>query len=108
MVCVVTVQYPTAGGSETFDLDYYMKTHMPLVGKNWGQYGLKSWAVNKLSATPDGPNPPYNMEAILHFDSLESFQKAASSKDGEQVMGDIPNFSNQKPLIMIGEQVGSS
>ena len=83
---VVTVQYPTAGGSESFNLDYYMKTHMPMVMDKWKSYGLQNWAVNKLSATADGSSVPYNIEAVLHFDSLEGFQAAAGSKDGEQVM----------------------
>lgn len=38
----VTVLYPAASDAQ-FDMDYYMKTHMPLVMENWKGYGLESW-----------------------------------------------------------------
>ena len=39
--------YPKTETS-TFDMDYYMKTHMPLVQEKWGSHGLKNWTVAKL------------------------------------------------------------
>lgn len=28
-----------------FNMDYYLKTHMPLVQEKWAEHGLKSWKV---------------------------------------------------------------
>jgi hypothetical protein len=44
---VATVLYPVTATS-TFDYDYYMAKHMPLVEKTWGSQGLRSWSVIKL------------------------------------------------------------
>jgi hypothetical protein len=30
-------------------MDYYLKTHMPLVQEKWGPSGLKSWKVSPVS-----------------------------------------------------------
>ncbi len=37
---VVMVMYPENEGA-TFDMDYYLSTHMKLVGDKWGDMGLK-------------------------------------------------------------------
>lgn len=37
----MTVVYPAKEGAK-FDMDYYLKSHMPLVEKTWKSYGLKS------------------------------------------------------------------
>lgn len=36
------------------------------------------------------------------FDSVEDFQ-AAFAKDGQEVMADIPNFTNTQPTIFVSE-----
>lgn len=98
--CTITVVYPQGA---KFNMDYYMATHMPLVQKRWSQYGLKSWKVLKF-----GEDTPYCVQATLEFDSIESFQTAASSEEAKEVLGDIPNFSDKEPVIMPGEIVGTS
>lgn len=47
----VTVLYPNVSDA-TFNLDYYLKTHMPLVVKEFGPHGLKGWKVAKSVPTP--------------------------------------------------------
>ncbi|KIV97077.1 hypothetical protein PV10_00872 [Exophiala mesophila] len=101
-----TVLYPAEGDS-TFDLDYYLKTHMPLVAEKWGPYGLKNWTVVKFNPGPDG-SQTYTYGAILTWDSAESIGKAVSSESAKVVMGDVVNFSNKAPIFLTGGIVGQS
>ncbi|KAK5171808.1 uncharacterized protein LTR77_003444 [Saxophila tyrrhenica] len=95
-----TVVYPKGC---SFNMDYYLSTHMPLVADTWGSYGLKSWKVIKM-----GEDSPYSVQATLEWGSMEDFQKAASSETAAKVMGDVPNFTDGSPTLMSGDVVGTS
>merc|ERR1712137_915945 len=86
-----------------FNMDYYLKTHMPLVQEKWGPSGLKSWKVLKF-----GDDAPYCVQATLEWGSMSDFQKATQDKAAmDAIMGDVSNFSNTNPKLMTGEVVGS-
>ena len=103
----VTVLYPNVADA-TFDLDYYMKSHMPMVAEQFKPYNFKGYSVLKLVGTPAPDQPsPFNIQATLNFSKVEDFQNALKAT-GEKVMGDVPNFSNKGPTLMIGEFVGAS
>ncbi len=99
---LVHVLYPNQAGSK-FDLDYYMKTHMPLVEKRWTEFGLKSWRVARGIDTPMGP-ATYQIVTTLEFTSADDFQKAAAAH-GPEIMGDIPNFTDTSPVLQFSETV---
>lgn len=40
----VSVLYPR---DATFNMEYYLATHMPLVKKSWTRYGLKKYIVTQ-------------------------------------------------------------
>ncbi|KAJ4516872.1 hypothetical protein HRR75_003532 [Exophiala dermatitidis] len=101
-----TVLYP-AEADATFDMSYYLKTHMPLVSEKWGPYGLKDWKVVQFAAAPDG-SKPYSVAALLTWDSVESIHKALNSEEAKIVLGDVQNFSNKGPLFLPGDIVGTS
>lgn len=101
-----TVLYP-ADADATFDLDYYLKTHMPLVQEKWGKYGLQGWSVVKYSPGPDG-GKTYTYAALLTWDSPESIGKAMQGEETKEVLGDVQNFSNKGPVFLTGEIVGTS
>ena len=63
--------------------------------------------ISKFVGTGSGDPPPYTVSATLYFESIESFQKAAQGPKGPSVMGDIPNFSNKEPIILVAEDVGT-
>jgi len=99
----VTVIYP-ASSSSTFNMDYYLSTHMPLVQKLWGPAGLKNWTVLKF-----GADAPYSVQATLFWDSMADFENAGKDQENTgKIMGDIKNFSNVDPVLMPGEVVGSA
>jgi uncharacterized protein (TIGR02118 family) len=91
----------------TFDLDYYMAKHMPLVGEKFKPYGIKGWRVLKAVGAPGGAKPLYSIIATLEFDSPDQFE-AAVAAEGGPVFGDVPNFSNKTPIVVIGDLVGSA
>lgn len=100
MSVTVTVMYPNTAGSK-FDMDYYLGTHGPLVHKSWDGMGLKSLKAVKGVGTPDPKTPaPYQVIAILSFESMEAFQRAVAAK-GAEVMGDISNFTSVQPTIQV-------
>jgi uncharacterized protein (TIGR02118 family) len=104
MSITITVLYPNTRGSR-FDLDYYLKTHMPLVEKNWRGKGLTAVKLLKAAGTPDPNTPaPYQLIAVLGFESLEAFQRAAKDS-AAAIMGDIPNFTDVTPVIQINEDL---
>jgi len=84
-------------------MDYYMSSHMPLVQKKWGSYGLKSWKVINF-----GPDAEYCVQATLEFGSMEEFKKAGGGPEAAEVMGDVENFADKKPIIIAGEVQGTS
>ena len=102
-----TVLYPNDDDA-TFDMDYYLKKHMPFVQESFGKHGLKRWEVLQYKPGADGAKPQYSVGATLIFDSPEAMGKAMSSEDAGPVFADVPNFSNKGPMLMGGAMVGTS
>jgi uncharacterized protein (TIGR02118 family) len=98
---IVTVMYQLAAGQK-FDLDYYLKTHMPMVEKLWGPLGLKSAKVLQGTGTPTGGPAVQHVIALLDFESLDAF-KNAGRLHGKEVLGDIPNFTDAQAAIQFNE-----
>ena len=53
MATIITVLYENLDDA-TFDLDYYLAKHMPLVGEKFKPFGIKGWRVLKAVGTPCG------------------------------------------------------
>ena len=89
------VAYPTTAGA-TFDADYYLKTHMPLVDEHFRPHGLTGARV----LLPDQPDAPFAAVTTLEFADEAAFAAATSSPDAATVFGDVPNFTSITPLTM--------
>lgn len=98
---LVTVMYPV-GPQTTFDTEYYLQKHIPLVKERWTSYGLKNAQVLRGMAKPDGSAPDYQMMALLTFGSLEDF-KSAGKAHGREIFADIPNFTNAQAAVQIND-----
>lgn len=97
----VSVMYPNSPDAR-FDEVYYRDQHMPMVKKLMGDT-CKYYTVDR--ALPDGSpdaNAPYIAMGHLFCDSLEAFQ-AGFGPHTKEIMADIPNYTNQKPVIQISE-----
>jgi hypothetical protein len=58
-------------------------------------------------ATPDGGEPGYEVITLLTFISREAFE-AGLAAFGEEILGDIPNFTNAQPLVQINQPVSGT
>jgi uncharacterized protein (TIGR02118 family) len=96
----VIVAYPRKEGA-TFDKNYYLATHMPMVGKHWKKHGLKSYAVTELSA-----DAPYTYTVAMDFESYEGFGAASQDPNMKEIMEDVPKFSSEQPIMLHGNIIG--
>ena len=106
MTTTITVLYENVDDAN-FDLDYYMAKHMPLVDEKFKPFGLKGWRVLKAVGTPFGDKPAYSIIANLEFDTADQFKAAVAAEAGP-VFGDVPNFSNKSPVVVIADLVGAA
>jgi uncharacterized protein (TIGR02118 family) len=97
----VRVFYPNTPDS-TFDLDYYVNTHIPMVQ---GKLGAACTGVAVESGLGGGaPDAPatYNAMGYLYFDSVDSFQ-GSFRPHAEAMMENVQNFTNIEPVIQLSE-----
>ncbi|RAI58256.1 EthD family reductase [Roseicella frigidaeris] len=99
----VSVLYPNESGTK-FDETYYLQKHMPLVRERWSGLGLKDSRVMRGTPGPEGA-APYRVITLLSFGSVAEFQKAAEAH-GPELFGDIPNFTDCKPVVQVNEVIG--
>ncbi len=99
---IVSVAYPKTESS-SFDHDYYLKTHVPLVDRLWGPMGLRSTQVLHGTGSLGGA-PPFELICLLDFTSQDAFNQAAGAH-ADDIMGDIPNFTNVQPIVQFNEKV---
>jgi uncharacterized protein (TIGR02118 family) len=102
MICV-TILYANGEG-KTFDMDYYVNTHMPLVKAKCGD-ALKLIEIDKgiAGGAPDAPIP-YLGIGYLYFESLAAYREAMAPHRDE-IRADIPKFTNIVPVIQVSEVV---
>ncbi|KAF3384925.1 hypothetical protein F1880_002571 [Penicillium rolfsii] len=105
MTFTAVVLYPN-GPDTTFDTDYYLQKHMPLVAKTWGPAGLKSWSVVKYDRDLAGTSPQYLVAATLVWENEEAVKTAVAGEGAAVVFGDVPNFTNSKPITLAGNVIG--
>ena len=99
----VSVLYPS-GDNATFNMDYYCNRHMPMVQDRLGA-ACKRVAVEKgLSGGAPNTSPDYIAMGHLFFDSVAEFQTAFAPHASE-LLADIPNYTNTKPVIQVSEVV---
>lgn len=100
----VSVLYPHKEGAR-FDHDYYANKHMALVRDRLGGKGLVETGIDKGigTAVPDAP-APYVSIGWMTFNTVEEFQSAFGAH-ADEIMSDIPNYTDIEPQIQISEIV---
>jgi uncharacterized protein (TIGR02118 family) len=97
----VSVLYPSGKGN-TFNMDYYLATHIPLVRQLSGA-ALKRVEVEQgIGGVVPGSAPAYLAMGHLFFESVAAYQ-AAFAPNAAVITGDIPNYTNTQPTIQISE-----
>ena len=97
----VSVLYPNSS-TASFDMDYYMQTHIPLVIARLGAACKKIEVEDGLSGAAPGTAPPYRAVGHMLFDSIETFQ-AAFGPHAEEIMADVPKYTDIEPIVQIGQ-----
>ena len=99
----VSVMYPKTSGAR-FNHEYYRDKHMPLVKARLGD-AFKYYTVDKgvAGGTP-GASATYVGMCHIFCDSIEAFQ-AGFGPHAQEIMGDIPNYTDLTPVIQISEVV---
>lgn len=86
-----------------FDRDYYVAKHLPLASAVMGPHGVANVEVATFGPNPDGSAPPYQVMFSAYFSSAAGLQAAMSSPRIGEVLGDIANYYDGMPDLMIGE-----
>ena len=97
----LSVMYPTGEGN-TFDMDYYLNTHIPLVAKLLGD-AIKGATVEEGIAG-GAPGSPATFAAMgnIYFESIASFQNSFGP-NAPTILADLPNFTNTEPTVQISK-----
>ncbi len=96
------VLYPISDGTR-FDYDYYLSTHMKVVAEHMGPHIERTLVTRGNAGGPDTPPSIYAIATIV-FTDQDAMN--AAMKVSAPVMADIPNFTDVKPQILIGDVVG--
>lgn len=102
----VSVMYPSQ--KESFNFDYYIEKHIPLVHKLLTPYGLVKTEVDKgIASAGPGTSPPFIAVAHLIFKSIEKMNEGLQAHDPTLAL-DLPNFTKIKPQFQISEIVANT
>jgi uncharacterized protein (TIGR02118 family) len=96
MAALLFVTYPADGGSR-FDRKYYVETHLPLVERAWGPFGLVSARAFFPAIGSDQV-----AVAVLGFDDEASIGAALASAATEGVLADVAHFTDIAPQLARG------
>jgi uncharacterized protein (TIGR02118 family) len=88
-----------------FDEAYYLAKHLPLAASVCGPFGLKRVEVVKFGPWPDGSKPAYQVMFSAYFETARDVQSVLQSPRIGEVLGDIANYYDGMPDMMIGEVV---
>jgi len=100
-VIKVSVLYPSQDGSR-FDMDYYCKSHIPMVVEKLGTACKGASIEQGLSGAIPGTPPAFTALGHLLFESIEAFQ-SAFAPHAAGIMADIANYTSIQPTIQISE-----
>jgi uncharacterized protein (TIGR02118 family) len=95
------VMYPT-GPDAHFDAAYYRDRHMPMVKNLMGDY-CQSYTIDTALAS-SAADAPFIAMGHLYCESMDAFN-AGFGPHAAEIMGDIPNYSNQKPVLQFSDVV---
>lgn len=95
------VVYPVSETS-TFDHDYYLTKHMPLVEQHIGSH-IASQVVTRGVADGGGGPTPFHAIATFTFSNQEALDAAFAAAG--PVLEDIPKFTTTQPQMMVGDVI---
>jgi uncharacterized protein (TIGR02118 family) len=100
-VIKVSVLYPNRAGAK-FDMTYYCEKHIPMVQQKLGSACKRVSVEQGIAGMAPGAPAAFIAMGHLYCDSAEAFQ-AAFAPHAQDIMGDIPNYTDIEPTIQISE-----
>ena len=97
------VMYPSQPDMR-FDHDYYRDKHMPMLAQRLGKACLYYTMDKGLAGGAPGAASPFAAACSVYAESVESFQ-AAINPHVQEIMADIPNYTNVQPVVWISDVV---
>lgn len=95
----VQVLYPVTEGTH-FDIEYYYNQHTAILHEHFGEHLERLLVTRGMADGGGGPSPFYAIATLVFAD--DAARGAALAAAGP-VLGDLPNFTNVQPLMMMGE-----
>jgi len=95
----ITILYPRNDDS-TFDMDYYCSTHMPMFAESLGD-ACQGWGAANIAA---GQYAAIGWALVTDQAGFD----AGMAEHGAKIKGDVPNYTNVRPEMLIGEIAGGS
>lgn len=104
MAVTLAMQYPAESGS-SFDWDYFLNQHVPLIETALDVGGTDRIEV-ALGLTGAAPGEPAAYQAVLlvDFDGITAFYHRWRQEQ-HRIMGDIANFTNTQPEVQLSEVI---
>ncbi len=97
----VAILYPNEEG-KNFDMDYYEKSHMPMMAKILGK-NLKFYEIDKgIAGRSANDKIPFIAVGYFYCYNHADYN-AAIAASREAIMNDIPKYTNIQPIIQISE-----
>lgn len=89
--------YPNGEG-KTFDMDYYLNKHIPLLKSLVGD-SVKLILIDK-PLSDNSPDPPqYLAIGHMYFESMSALQNSMTPAVLEKLMADTPNYTNIQATV---------
>lgn len=99
----LVVLYPYPEDVDVFER-VYLQEHMPMVNAE-ALEGITKFIGTRVVGTADGSPPPFYRIAELHFPSLETLQKAASSEGAQKAVAHAVSISSGgMPMFLVAEE----
>lgn len=92
----LAILYPKTDDSH-FDMDYYTTKHMPMLAEALGE-ACHGWGA---SAVTGGKYACMGWATVESADALN----ATLAEHGAKIMGDVSNYTNVQPELIIGDVV---
>jgi uncharacterized protein (TIGR02118 family) len=97
----VAIMYPT-GKDKTFDMDYYEKSHMPMMATLLGK-NLKFYEIDKgISGRTPKDEPPFVAVGYFYCHDIAEYNQSIA-KNIDTILNDIKKYTNIQPVILISE-----
>lgn len=99
------ILYPNRDDS-SFDMQYYLDVHMPLVEKHWRPVGLLSWKIIEFNARKgDAQISPQSIANLMTWEDEASYRAAFEGPGASLICGDTSKFCNQQPILIAGRTI---